>query len=173
MFNRKLLMSGWGSLINPPSDPREIYTLVPADFGSTSRLNRTGLGDGKGSLTPMVIHNLSDLGNLTFFYCAQLQSTGNYFFDVEYNGLTSSEIPSDLNQATYVYFPSLRYGLRNNMIYSSQSGNHGRYKLFLTSTNTVVDKRLHDYLQANIGKEVTVYMRVCQNTDPVPDWYKV
>lgn len=173
MFNRTLSCLA-GSLVNPPSDPREIYTLVPADFGSTSRLNRTGLGDRKGSLTPMVIHNLNDLGNLTFFYCAQLQSTGKYFFNVEYNGLTISKIPSDLNQATYVYFPSLRYGcMRNNMTYSSQSGSYGRYNLALTGTNTVVDKGLHDYLQANIGKEVTVYMRVCKNTDPVPDWYKV
>lgn len=59
------------------------------------------------------------------------------------------------------------------MTYSSQSGSYGRYNLSLTGTNTVVDKGLHDYLQANIGKEVIVYIRVCKNTDPVPDWYKV
>lgn len=63
--------------------------------------------------------------------------------------------------------------MRNNMTYSEQSGNYDHYNLFLTTTNTVVDKGLHDYLQANIGKEVTVYMRVCKNTDPAPDWYKV
>lgn len=169
MFNRTLFMCGGGRLVGPPSDLREIYILVPADFGSsTSRLSRTGLGNGSGSLTPMVIHNLNDLGNLTFFYCAQLRSTGKYFFNIEYTGLTSNKVPSDLNQATYVYFPSLKYGcMRNRMTYPSQ------YSLFLTDTSTVVDKGLHDYLQANIGKEVTVYMRVCKNTDPVPNWYKV